>query len=81
MSISKVFIPNFVCALTNKRYKTYRMEFLFLHLGHAPGLGLGSGGGLCRGSILLNMVMWNIKLTGMMDRTEYKYFFYPGVQL
>ena len=45
MSISKIFIPNFVCALTNKRYKTYRMGFLFLHLGHAPGLGLGSGGG------------------------------------
>ena len=32
-SISKIFIPNFVCVLTNKRYKTYR-------LGHAPGVGL-----------------------------------------
>ena len=23
-SISKIFIPNFVCALTNERYKTYQ---------------------------------------------------------
>ena len=23
-SISKIFIPNFVCVLTNERYKTYR---------------------------------------------------------
>ena len=24
-SISKIFIPNFVCVLTNERYKTYQM--------------------------------------------------------
>ena len=40
MSISKIFIPNFVCALTNVRYKTYQMGFLFCRLGHAPGVGL-----------------------------------------
>ena len=28
MSISKIFIPNFVCVLTNERYKIYQMEFL-----------------------------------------------------
>ena len=39
-SISKIFIPNFVCALTNERYKTYQTGFLFCRLGHAPGVGL-----------------------------------------
>ena len=37
MSISKIFIPNFVCVLTNERYKTYQTGFLFCRLGHAPG--------------------------------------------
>ena len=27
MSISKIFIPNFVCVLTNERYKTYQTDF------------------------------------------------------
>ena len=40
-SISKIFIPNFVCVLTNERYKTYQMGFLFCRLGHALGVGLG----------------------------------------
>ena len=39
-SISKISIPNFVCVLTNERYKTYQMGFLFCCLGHAPGVGL-----------------------------------------
>ena len=26
-SISKIFIPNFVCVLTNERYKTYQTDF------------------------------------------------------
>ena len=39
-SISKIFIPNFVCVLTNKRYTTYQKRFSFCHLGHAPGMGL-----------------------------------------
>ena len=34
-SISKIFIPNFVCVLTNERYKTYQTGFLICHLGHA----------------------------------------------
>ena len=37
-SISKMFIPNFVCVLTNERNKTYRTGFLFCCLGHALGL-------------------------------------------
>ena len=35
-SISKIFIPNFVCVLTNERYKTYQTGFLFCPLGRAP---------------------------------------------
>ena len=40
-SISKTFITNFVCVLTNERYKTYQTGFLFCRLGHALGVGLG----------------------------------------
>ena len=40
-SISKIFKPNFVCLLTNERYKTYQTGFSFSRLGHAPGMGLG----------------------------------------
>ena len=45
MSISKIFIPNFACVLTNERYKTYQTGFLFRRLGHAPGVGLWGTGG------------------------------------
>ena len=44
-SISKTFIPNFVCVLTNERYKTYQTGFSFCCLGHAPGVGLWGAGG------------------------------------
>ena len=74
MSISKIFIPNFVCVLTNERYKTYQTGFSFCHLGHAPGMGLW-GAGVPRGQKLFffsNMVMWYIKSTGMASRTECK---------
>ena len=27
-----------MCVLTNERYKAYQTEFLFCHLGYAPGL-------------------------------------------
>ena len=40
-SISKIFKPNFVCLLTNERYKTYQTGFSFPCLGHAPGSDLG----------------------------------------
>ena len=39
-SISKIFIPNFDCVITNERYKTYQLGILFSHLGHALGVGL-----------------------------------------
>ena len=44
-SISKIFIPNCVCVLTNERYKTYQTGFLFCRLGHAAGVGLWGAGG------------------------------------
>ena len=44
-SITKIFIPNFVCVLTNERYKYIRRDFHFCRLGHAPGVGLRGAGG------------------------------------
>ena len=40
-STTEIFIPNFVCVLTNKRYKTYQTKSSFCGVGHAPGVGLG----------------------------------------
>ena len=42
-SISKIFKPNFVCLLTNERYKTYQTGFSFGRLGHAWGTVWGWG--------------------------------------
>ena len=44
-SFSKIFIPNFLCVLTNERYKTFQTIFSFCRLGHAPGVGLWGAGG------------------------------------
>ena len=44
-SISRIFIPNLVCVLTNERYKLYQTGFSFCPLGHAPGVGLWGAGG------------------------------------
>ena len=35
-SISKIFIPNFVCVVTNERYKTYQTGFFILSPGSCP---------------------------------------------
>ena len=51
-SISKIFKPNFVCLLTNERYKTYQTGFSFRRLGHAPGVGLGCTMGGCMVQII-----------------------------
>ena len=59
-SISKSFIPNFVCVLTNKRYKTYQTGLW------------GTGGAQGVKFFFSNMVMWHIKSTGMTSRTERK---------
>ena len=44
-SLSKIFIPNFVCILTNKIYKTYQMGFHCVTWFKHPGVGLGVLGG------------------------------------
>ena len=41
---SKIFIPNFVCVLTNERYKTCQTGFSFCPLSHVPGVGVPRGG-------------------------------------
>ena len=73
-SILKIFIPNFVCVLTNESYKTYQTGFLFCRLGHAPGVSLRGAGGAqgVKKNFFSNMVMWHIKSTGMTSRTECK---------
>ena len=43
-SISKIFLPNFVCVLTNERYKTYQTGFSLCSMGHAPGWDFGALG-------------------------------------
>ena len=54
---SKIFIPIFVCVLTNKILKTYWTEFWLCCWGHDPGVGLGGAGwiknfslGICDGT-------------------------------
>ena len=39
-SISNILKPNFVCLLTNERYKTYKTVFSLGRLGHAQGVEL-----------------------------------------
>ena len=80
-SIPKVFKPNFVCLLTNERYKTYQTGFSFGPLGHAcPRVwDLGVLGG--QKFNFLNMVMWHIKLKGMSSRPGYTGNFYPRIKL
>ena len=51
MSVSKIFIPNFVSVLTNERYKTYKTGFSFCNLGHTLGVGLGRWG--CPGGVYI----------------------------
>ena len=82
-SISKIFIPNFVCVLTNERYKTYQRGFSFFCLGHAPGVGLWGAGGaqVVKNLFFSNMVMWHIKWTRMKSRIECKSNVYPRVKL
>ena len=71
-SISKIFIPNFVCVLTNERYKTYQTGFYSVAWVTPQGWDFGALGAP-RGSIFFsNMVMWHIKSMGMTSRTECK---------
>ena len=71
-SISKIFIPNFVCILTNERYKTYQTGFSFCRLSDAPGWDFGALGVPRGGSIFFfkhGHVAYHI---GMTSRIECK---------
>ena len=48
--------------------KNKRMRFLLCRLGRTPGVGLG----VAWGHFFPNMVVWHIKLKGMMSRMRYK---------
>ena len=72
-SISNICVPNFVCVLTNERYKACQMGFSFCRLGHAPGVGLWRWGAQrVKNYFISNMVNWHIKLTEITSRTECK---------
>ena len=65
-SILMIFKPNFVCLLTNERYKTYIRDFYSVSWVMPQGLELVGAGG--QKFNFLNMVMWHIKLKGMRGR-------------
>ena len=44
MSISKIFVPNFVCVLTNEGYKTYQTGFYSVALVMPQGWDFGALG-------------------------------------
>ena len=58
----KDVVPNYVCVLTNKRYKTNGPGCLAMLQGWEFG-----AEGVHRGSIVFNMAMCHIKSTGMMS--------------
>ena len=81
-SISKVFISNFVCVLTNERYKTYQTGFLFCHLGYTPGVELWGAGGAQGVNIFFfkhGHVAYQIDGDDEQKRTQVK--FHPRVKL
>ena len=56
MKDTKHIRRDFVCVLTNERYKTYQTGFLFCRLGHALGVGLGDALGPKSNSVLLSVL-------------------------
>ena len=57
--------------------KNKRMRFSLCRLGRTPGVGLV----VAWGHFFPNMVVWHIKLKGMMSRTGYKLNFHRMVKL
>ena len=72
-SISKIFMPNVVCVLTNERYKTNQTGFSFCRLGHTPGVGLWGAGGARGQFFFSNMVIWHMKSTWMTSKMQVKF--------
>ena len=72
-SISKIFIPNFMFVLKNKRNGIFIMS---------PGsYSRGGTNGLLGGHFFPNMVVWHIKLKRMVSKTGYKLNDHPMVKL
>ena len=72
-SISKIFIPNFMFVLKNKRIGILIMS---------PGsYSRGWDFGLLEVNFFPNMVVWHIILKGMVSKTGYKLNVYPMVKL
>ena len=61
-SISKIFMPNFVCVLTNERYKTYQTGFSFGVLGESKTLAWGFAMALYRLRALVSCLSLKIKM-------------------
>ena len=82
MSISKIFIPNFVSVPTNERYKTYETGFLFCRLGHAPGGGtLGQLGYPGDQTFLFKHGHIAYQIEGDDEQNKMQVTFYPRVKL
>ena len=80
-SISTIFIPNFVCFLTYKRYKTYRTGLVFSvrRLGHTLGCDLGCFG--VTNLLFPNTILWHIKLMEMCLEQDTNKKFHPSSKL
>ena len=75
-SISKIFIPNFMIVLKNKRNGI----FILSPGSYSSGWDLGLLGGQ-NFYFFPNMVVWHIKLKGMVSRTGHKLNVHPVVKL
>ena len=76
--ISKTFIPNFMCVLTNKRYNTYQTGFASCRLGHALGVGLW-GVGVPRGGGSKKLYYGHVayQIDGYDEQNRMKVMFLP----
>ena len=82
-SISKIFTPNFVCVLTNERYKTYQTGFSFCGLDHAcPRVGTGALG-VPRGSKKYFFQTWSCGISNRQGdkQNRMQENFHPRVKL
>ena len=71
-SISKIFIPNFVCVLKNERYKTNQTRISFCRLGHAPG-GAGGAQGVKKKIFKHGHMAYQIEADDVQNRMQVKF--------